>query len=162
MKNCFSLSVHEPQVKIPSEWKGHCLGSQVTWLPVLTLPLTSSVSLAFELLCVLASSLYSGDNYALPCISSTPALPCTEGWDKYYSLELVCLPYWTASLWPSLLYLQSWCMEYTQWIFFWMNKWIGLGCLWLHLKKFIKETAGALRNNCLKFGIFFLIGWPNI
>lgn len=38
-----------------------------------------------------------------------------------------------------------------------MNTWIGLGCLWLHLKKtkFIKETAGALRNNCLKFGIFF-------
>lgn len=33
---------------------------------------------------------------------------------------------------------------------FWMNK-------WLHQKnpKFIKETAGGLRNNCLKFGIFF-------
>lgn len=43
-------------------------------MAVLTLPLTSSVTLAFELLCALTSSLCSGDSYALPCILSAPAL----------------------------------------------------------------------------------------
>lgn len=33
--------------------------------------------------------------------------------------------------------------------------WTGLLVVTSEKTKFIKETAGALRNNCLKFGIFF-------
>lgn len=63
----FSIQVHRPQVKIPAEWKGHSQRSG-DMAVVLTLPLTSSMTLAFALLSTLAFSLHSGDNCVFPSI----------------------------------------------------------------------------------------------